>query len=289
MPHRINLLHNISDKAFDKKASDNYQLSIQLSLDGFSFCVLDHSQLKFISLQAFDFQYINSAGQFNAAIEQLITTNELLSLPYNKIIALYETNKSTLIPSAFYDRENHSNALEINHRIELGETTASDHLPILEAYNVWVLPQIIENTVKKHFPDAPLHLHTSILIEQLLTLTKNHNNHEVFVHVRKTWFDILVISNGRLLFSNSFRYQTKEDFIYFLIYVLEQLELNPETVQLTFLGLILKRSQLYDITVKYIRNVSFIQKPADFKFSYVFDEIPNHFYFNLFNHFRCEL
>jgi hypothetical protein len=38
-----------------------------------------------------------------------------------------------------------------------------------------------------------------------------------------------------------------------------------------------------------VRNVAFIQRGSDYAYSYVFDDIPEHFYYNLLNLQRCEL
>jgi hypothetical protein len=290
MPYRVNLSTNTFDKALDKEASQYYGLSIQLSLDGFSFCVLDPQQKKYFGIQSYDFQHITNYNQLSKALNELIPTIDLLNLSYESIKILFETHKSVLIPKAFSETGNLADHLRLSHQIELKETVSNDYLPVLEARNVWAFPAIIHETLSKYFPNAAIHHHGSALIEPLLAMNKNRNEGaNVYVYVRKNWFDIVVINGNKLLFFNSFKYQAKEDFIYFLIYVIEQLGLNPETVQLTFLGEILKLSQIYDIANKYVRNIGFGNRPQDFKFSYVFDEIPGHFYFNLLNHYRCEL
>ncbi len=290
MPYRVNLSTDNFDKALDKEASQYYGLSIQLSLDGFSFCVLDPQQKKFLGIQSYEFQNVTNYNQIGKALDELIPTINLLNLSYESIKILFETHKSVLVPKAFSDTGNLTDHLRLSHQIEHTEITSDDYLPVLEARNVWAFPTIIHDTLLKYFASAAIHHHASVLIETLLALNKNRDEGaNVYVYVRKKWFDIVVINGNKLMFFNSFKYQAKEDFIYFLIYVIEQLEMNPETVQLTFLGEILKLSQIYDIANKYVRNTGFGNRPMDFKFSYVFDEIPGHFYFNLLNHYRCEL
>jgi len=290
MPYRVNLSTDNFDKALDKEASQYYGLSIQLSLDGFSFCVLDPQQKKYFGIQSYDFQHITNHNQLSKALNDLIPTIELLNISYESIKILFETHKSVLIPKAFSETGNLAGHLRLSHQIELTEIILDDYLPVLEAQHVWPFPTIIHDTLLRYFSNAAIHHHGSVLIETLLAQNKNRDEGaNAYVYVRKNWFDIVVINGNKLLFFNSFKYQAKEDFIYFLIYVIEQLELNPETVQLTFLGEILKLSQIYDIANKYVRNIGFGNRPQDFKFSYVFDEIPGHFYFNLLNHYRCEL
>jgi Protein of unknown function (DUF3822) len=78
-----------------------------------------------------------------------------------------------------------------------------------------------------------------------------------------------VVENQKLLLFNSFDYQTKEDFIYYILFTAEQLQLNPETFKLQLLGEISEESDLFKIAFKYIRNVSLMsvfhtQKYNDF-------------------------
>jgi hypothetical protein len=290
MPYRVKLSKSIFDKAFDKEASQYYGLSIQCSLDGFSFCIIDPQSNRYLGIVAYEFQYATGLHMLSQALDELIRDDELLRLPYESVRIIFETHKSTLVPHAFFDPENLTSHLKLHHQIDHDEIVRSDNLPMLEARNIWLIPESVRKVLGVYFPMAAVHNHASVLIESLLALSKNRDEgNAVFVYVRKNMFDIVVLNGNKLLFFNSFRYQAKEDFIYFLIYVLEQLELNPEMVRLTFLGEILRLSSIYDVAHKYVRHVGFGKRPEDFKFSYVFDDIPEHFYFNLLNHFRCEL
>lgn len=290
MPQRVTLSNSKFDKALDREASRYYGLSIQLSLDGFSFCIFNPLKMKFLGIETYDFQHFYNQNLLCNGLNDLIPTVELLKLEYESVRILVETHKSTLVPEPYFDENNLADHLKLNHAIEHGEVPVNDYLPVLEARNVWIINENLLKTIKVLFPKASIHHHGSVLVESLLSSNKNSDQGTtVFVYVRKSWFDIAVINGNKLMFFNSFKYLEKEDFIYFLIYVLEQLDLNPELVQLTFLGEILKMSQIYDITNKYVRHVSFGSRPNEFSFSYVFDEIPGHFYFNLLNHYRCEL
>jgi len=49
----------------------------------------------------------------------------------------------------------------------------------------------------------------------------------MFVNLDNKHFEIVVIANNKLILYNSFKYQTKEDYIYYILFTAEQLELNP--------------------------------------------------------------
>jgi len=290
MLHRVKLTTSVFDKAFNREASQYLGLSIQLSLNGFSFCVLDPAQMKYLALESRELNNSTNYQDISQLIPEIVQSSDLLGLPYESIKIIIETHKSTLIPHPFFDPLKAKENLSLLFNPGKGDSPSDDYLPLLEARNVWFVNDELRKTIARFFPLASVHHHGSVLIESLLASSKNTDQGiGVYVYVRKTWFDIVVLKDDKLLFYNSFRYTAGEDFIYYLIYVLEQLNLDPESIMLRMLGEVLRISEIYDITRKYVRNVSFGDRPAGFRYSYVFDQIPGHYYFNLLNHYHCEL
>ena len=82
---------------------------------------------------------------------------------------------------------------------------------------------------------------------------------KVYVNVSSKSFDVVVIQNKKLQFSNSFEFETKEDFIYYILFTFEQLNLDVEKVKLYFTGDIELESEIYNSTYQYIRNVFFLE------------------------------
>ena len=104
--------------------------------------------------------------------------------------------------------------------------------------------------------------------------SKNNSEKQFFVSVTDNNFDIVVVENSKLLFYNSFSFHTKEDFIYYILFTAEQLELNPEELLLFFIGDIEEASEIYHITYQYVRNIDFIK--IDTSFFDTDSDISNH-------------
>jgi hypothetical protein len=105
----------------------------------------------------------------------------------------------------------------------------------------------------------------------------------IFLFVRTDSFNMMIFEKKQLVYSNAFHFRAPEDFIYFVIFVMEQLNLNPEEVPVTLLGSITKKSQIFDLLCKYIRNVEFAQRNESPGFSYVFNDVPGHSFYTLLN------
>jgi hypothetical protein len=290
MPHKIHLSSSIFDKALNRQETKDYSLSIQVSLDGFSFCILDTIRNKYAAIEKYDFQDLQSMRVLADVVKDIISKSDWLHNKFSKVKIIYEGQQMSLIPIPLFDKEFAGDYLRFNHLPDANDKVYHDQLPNLDAVSVFALPGDLLSVLKKHFRGVTVNHFSSALIENLLIRNKNADEgYVIFANVRKQWLDIIVLDGRKLLFFNSFHYRSKEDFAYYLIYVMEQLGLNPEKAPLVLMGEILKSSDIYNITFKYVRNVAFIQRGSDYAYSYVFDDIPEHFYYNLLNLQRCEL
>ena len=75
-------------------------------------------------------------------------------------------------------------------------------------------------------------------------------------------FEIIIVENNKLRFYNRFEYNTKEDFIYYLLFTAEQLQLNPEEFPAILMGTVDEKDDLFKIAYKYVRHVSVLPKEA---------------------------
>jgi hypothetical protein len=66
------------------------------------------------------------------------------------------------------------------------------------------------------------------------------------------------VKNQELLLFNSFSYSTPQDFIYYLLFTCEQLQLNPETIAVQILGNCSVEDANYKMAYQYIRNCSLL-------------------------------
>ena len=77
--------------------------------------------------------------------------------------------------------------------------------------------------------------------------------------------------------------------MYYLLYVIEQLEIDREQVPLQLMGKIEKDSPLFEMVFKYVRMVSIAELDQSIKNSQVLSQIKMTHFYNLFNQYLCEL
>ena len=91
-----------------------------------------------------------------------------------------------------------------------------------------------------------------------------------------------------MIFFNSFSFKNENDFIYHVMLVFKQFDLNVENIPVFLSGQITDDSRLYRMVYRYINQVQFSKAPASVNFGKNSKEIPSHFYFDLFSLHLCE-
>lgn len=241
-------------------ASKKYKkLSIQISLNGLSFYSLNtinNVPTEVITVPIEEY----SAQQVTSVIDTAFSVNTIIPEMYDTVTIIHENNLFTPVPSNLFDKKDLPEYLKYTTKTLVFDDFKYDVIDNHTISNVYVtIEKVLEsklglfNTIEhKHF--------TSVLIKRLLDISKNSYELQFFVHVQQYHFEIIVIEKGQLQLINSFEYTSKEDFLYYILFVSEQLKLNPEEFSLVFLGSISIDHELYDITYKYIRNVKFIDQ-----------------------------
>ena len=241
-----------------KKAKD-IELSIQFSLDGFSFCVSDlfSKEISYFANYTFD-ETVNSLEDLLEKIKTIFNEDPILHYEFSEVFVIHQNSLNTLIPDAYFDEDSLNSYLELNIKTLQTDLITFDTIAEIEAKNVYVPYVNINNYLFQNFGEFEYKHHTTILLEKLIQ--KNEIEEKVmFVNVFKNTFDIVVLENKNLILSNSFSYQTKEDFIYYILFVAEQLQLNNEEFKLYFTGEITFESEIYKIVYTYIKNVFFLE------------------------------
>ena len=191
-------------------------------------------------------------------IETIFNTDAYLQNDFITVTVIHQNNLSTVVPNRFFDKKKMAFYLNFNVKTLATDFITFDDLEILKAKNVYVPYVNINNYLFQNFGEFEYKHHSTVLIEKLLknTTTKEKT---MFVNVSKTSLDIVVLENKKLLLSNAFSYDSKEDFIYYVLFVAEQLNLDVQEFPLYLLGEITLKSKTYKITYKYIKNVSFLE------------------------------
>lgn len=262
---------SITDKTYKK-------LSIQVSLNGLSFCVFDTLSNKPMVLQHLHFDSFQRSSKIEDLFATVYRENPELRHQYDEIMVIHSNNLSTFVPIALFDEEFLGSYLQYNTKVFETDFFTFDTLEKYEMNNVYIPYVNMNNFFIDQYGSFDYKHANSVLVSKLLDLSKNNEERKMFVHLSENHFEILVVQNQKLHLCNSFEHKTPEDFIYYILFTAEQLQLNPENFKLELLGSVLESDSYYQIAYKYIRNVSLFDV-SDFKNQ--FSELENREHFIL--------
>lgn len=233
------------------------KLSIQISLNGLSFCVLDESSKTAIYLKHVTFEEKVTPIELLHRLKHVFENENELKYKFNSVTAIYVNEISALIPKPLFDEDYLADYLKFNSKILKSDFIAFDELMVNDCMNVYVPYINVNNFLYERFGAFEYKHFSTILIDHVLNIEKNTSSPKMYINVSDVHFEIVITHQGKLDFYNTFEYTTREDFIYYILFTIEQLKLNPETVEVLLLGDINEESDMYKIAYKYIRHLLF--------------------------------
>lgn len=292
LPKKLYRLNKkIKDDTFNVDYIARYNLSLQINFSLFRFCVTDTESNRCLLLEDYQFESISRPEQLIEQLELIYDDHHVLQAGFWRSIRLAVKNINfSLVPFSLFDEEYLKEYLNVNCMVhpEQREDIFYYKQQSTEAVNIFSADKDVIGWFINRYPQKTLKVvhHTSPLIEGIMS--SGSQERALFIHVENNFLTILVKKNKMLEFCNSFHFFSPEDFVYFTMFVFDQLELNPETTPVVLWGEINHDSPLYKQLYKYIRHVTFGNKPSSLYFGYHFDEIFDHRFFDLYSMHLCE-
>ncbi len=256
-------------------------MTIQYSLDGLSFVVFDTAEHKFIALKHY------RVSEKNISLETLLSElqeKESWKLDdFKNVNILIDNNTNTFVPKVFYQedsKENYLSLLNIKHSNVL--TDSIDEHNIVNVYSLNDNLNFLNENIK-------IFHSSSILIKKLIKEFSNRTPEtRAFINVKNNSYELLILNNDKLIFHNYFNFNTKEDFLYFVLFTFDQLNIDNESIPLYFLGFIEEKSPVVELCSRYIRNIRFFNRDNDFNYINELNSVPYYYYYTLYSFISCE-
>ncbi len=272
------------DETLDINSTENYELSLQVSTDGFYFCLLDTIRNKYVLIRASEPEENKSFSAGN--LNELYIKDDFLSKKYKKVNIVVPSRKFTIIPAPLYDPGKKDEYFTFNHNTEEGNIIIANRLNDPDAFLLFSITEPVHKLINDHFPDVYPYHHLKPLFDHISNKRKSVNGNYIHIHVERDFFNLIIFDHETLKFCNSFNYRNINDIIYFTMNVFKKLEIKQEET-IYFSGLTEKYDDLSSGFSIYIRNIKFSEPAGNFTFSYVFNETELHRFINLFNIAHC--
>ena len=229
-------------------------MSVQVSLTGLSF-LLEEEDAVFFS-KTINFRETKNPDEILLDIEAAFEQNPTLNQPVFDLVIIHQNPLYTLVPNSLFKEEEAASYLKINSRIFTTDFVAFDSLENHELVNVYVPFANVNNYFFERYGEFSFYHFTTTFLENILKKEKTGNPVKMYAHLHGHQVDVIVTSGKKILLSNSFSYTTPEDLTYYILFVAEQLELNPEVFHLELSGQIDEQDSNFELLYTYIRFVT---------------------------------
>lgn len=244
-----NIQEQNSENSFKK-------LSIQVGLNGLSFCVVDTVSNEILVFDKVHFKTASTPYLMLKELKSVLNKNSTTGSKFSEVVVIHKNGLFGLVPKTLFKEEELANYLKFNTKIMANDHIAYDEIANHDLVNVYVPFANINNHIFDLFGEFEFKHTGTVLISTLLNQSRASSKPFCYVHVSEKEMEVVVISDKKLLFYNHFEYKTKEDFLYFLLFSLEQLEIDLEQVQLKLFGTIEEGDEIFDLCYSYVKHVS---------------------------------
>jgi hypothetical protein len=240
-------------KNIDLSYPEQYVLVIEVHAEYFSFFIYNPDNPPERCFFRFN---VDEPSCILSQFQELFFDHDFFSYPFRKTLILNRTPVFTYIPNALFEEKNKEAYLQflfVNvEGIILHQTLFRPEITILHT-----MPNELHNFLQRSFPEASIVHYTAATIawsqgKGLLT-----NGNRMVIYCRPNGIDVLCFSRQQLLLANHFRLQTRDDAVYYVLYIYKQLKFSQLKDCIYITG---EDETMLQALKKYVKNVISIKE-----------------------------
>jgi len=276
---------NSIDESFDLKHTSEYHLSIQIGLDGFSFCILNIRKHKYIVFQ--HIPLVVGKLQFLAKkVESIFEAEEILNASYQSVSISYSTNNATLIPKEYSDPSNLMKIAALTNEISRNEDIRAEDLPGFNYKLVYSYPKELMTFLNRKYTEFQF-MHKSVPLLSATNNQRNEKKNSLLINFENKYIRMVAIRGTQIEIYNSFYFKNETDFLYYTLNIWQSLQFDPERDEILIGGFVADDSSYVRLLKKYVSNIHFLKPSIDFNYGNLFDKIQKHQVISLLNTYLC--
>lgn len=282
------LIKKIKDDRFDEEQLHQYQLIVQFGVRDFQAAVVEAGENRVLFFEDYVLNELSSYAEQLEVIKQLFDSHPVLGAGFwNSVLVSIKNNKFVQVPAALFQPAAAPEYLRFNAVVAPREEQVlfTQH-PGQEVVTVFAAQIPLVTWLQGLYQNSKLRIthQSTALIEGVAAYAHTRaQGHPLYIYVDRFKLHILSVKDGKLAYYNQFPIKQFADYVKYIMLVLHALDMDQKTSRVVLWGYIGKNSPHYQEFYKYIQNVTFGERPANVRFGYLFDEIQEHHFFDLFS------
>jgi hypothetical protein len=281
------LIKKIKDDRFDEENLSQYRLLIQIGVRDVQVAVVTDSDQRLLFFEDYVLGELPSYDEMLRLLKLLFEEHSLLQAGFWKQVKVtIKNNKFVQIPASLFQPGKEADYLSFNARLEPHtETVLHCRNPSTDCVTAFAIQRDLHQWLSDIYRNTELNFfhQSAALIEGITAYSHNVNHQPLYIYVDRFKLHILSANNGKLLYYNQFPIHQFSDYVKYIMLVMKGLGMDQQTSEVVLWGYIGKKSPHYTEFAKYIRNVTFGSRPSHLGFGYMFDEVQEHHFFDLYS------
>lgn len=274
------------DDRLDINQLEHYLLCIQIGKRDVQIMVADSKSHRCLLLEDYIISDYGSIAEKLKSIQSIFENHHLLMARFWKNILLsFKSEKFSIVPLEYFLKEHARDYLKLNCRVDI-DTEGVGYYKIgkLDAANVFSFEREILNWLRELYgkPNVRVTHQGGMLINALLEKNKQNKQKQISVYIDRFYMHIIVQKGHSLLFYNQFGIKSFDDYIKYINLSLHEFSLSKNGTSVELYGFIKDGSSHLKALKKEYAAIRLGERPDFLKFGYMFDEIDEHKYLDIF-------
>lgn len=246
---------NFADEHFQPHQSPSCHLLIHFDAASYSYAIIDQAQKQLKALVRNNFGERTESFSTFDRLEILKAENENISLNFGKVKISVETRAFTFVPDELYSE---ADLFEYGKFIGVEPDTAllTADINAFGIKNVTAVEPDLNHVLRNAFPESLIVSQANSFLAGVAKLAKAGNDSQLYLNINADSFESAVVKNGSLEFYNIFEVSNTDEFNYFLLNIITQLDIERR-FPVSLSGDIQADDETYQRIRKYFETVSF--------------------------------
>lgn len=278
--NNIQVYHQVKSKHFDRNSPETQHLAVFVGYDELSFAIFSDPGNKVLYMKSYRLKDAFNYFAYKMMLTDLLEQEDLFKDKYGKISIGLNASNYTLVPNKYFDLSSAERYYDFNFPNDgSGKITAN----LVENHNCFVVFAIdfqLLETFTEIFDQFTLQHAISYLLPELPDAPAGEKY--LYANLQKKHVDLVGLENNKLLYCNSFSFNTPADFLYHILNAAKQCGIDTVKDHFILLGDIAGDQPLCLLGKKYLPNLVFGSRPDSKSYCSELDIIARHQHFNLY-------
>ncbi|MCF6356586.1 MAG: DUF3822 family protein [Draconibacterium sp.] len=218
----------VSFESFDIEKTYEYILSIQVSLDGFSFSVLSNQGDKTLAYKYVPLK-ISNTSLIPRRFDDWWKSENLIQRPFKKIRIIIFSEKFTLIPEDYFHDTLKQEIPQLLFEKDGESEIVANIIGKLKTRLMFALPAGLNSVITKQIGECEI-IHPVKIVLNNLPETEKENGMILLFDAK--YFYTILFNKNKVILANSFKMTHTNDVIYYVLTTLKQMEIAAPATNL---------------------------------------------------------